>query len=97
MNITGVLAVLLLAVLAVLFSISNRLPVEIHFFSFSSATIPLYIPFFIAFLFGFLGGIIALSFSRHKHKRDIQRLQRENYLLAEELDNLRNIPLQDDL
>ncbi|MDQ6975911.1 MAG: LapA family protein [Mariprofundaceae bacterium] len=97
MNRTNILAALLLAMLAVLFSLANKQPVYIHFFSFSSGMIPLYIAVFIAFLFGFLGGIIALSFSRYKHKREIQRLQGENQRLAEELDNLRNIPLQDDL
>ncbi len=91
------LVALLLTILAVFFSFSNKFPVEIYFFSFSSGVIPLYIPVFIAFLLGFLGGIVALSFSRHKHKREIGRLQSENHLLIEELDNLRNIPLQDDL
>lgn len=97
MNLTSAFIALLLTAIAVLFSLSNRIPVEVHFFSLSSSPIPLYIPVFIAFLFGFIGGIAALSFSRHKHKREISRLKREQHLLSKELDNLRNIPLQDDL
>jgi len=97
MNLTNAFVAIALAALAVLFSFSNGALVEVSFYTFSSASMPLYIPIFIAFLMGFVGGIIALSFSRYKHKRDIARLQQENRLLADELDNLRNIPLQDDL
>ncbi|MDQ6979665.1 MAG: LapA family protein [Mariprofundaceae bacterium] len=97
MNLTNAIVAIALTGLAVLFSFSNGMPVKVYFHSFSTAPMPFYIPIFIAFLTGFIGGMIALSFSRYKHKRDIYRLQRENRLLADELDNLRNIPLQDDL
>ncbi len=97
MNLTNALLAVLLTLLAVLFSLANRTLVEVHFFFFSSAPIPLYVPIFIAFVIGFLGGITALSFSRRKHKREIAMLREEQRLLQQELDNLRNIPLQDDL
>ncbi len=96
-NISNLLLVLLLSVLAVFFSLGNRQQVELHFLSFNSSPMPLYIPVFVAFAVGFVGGVIALSFSRHKHKREIARLRRENACLQQELDNLRTMPLQDDL
>jgi len=43
------------------------------------------------------GGLLALSFSRRKHKKEIKYLRKENALLNQEVENLRNIPLQDDL
>ncbi len=58
---------------------------------------PLYLPLYIAFVLGFFGGALALSFSRRKHKREIEQLRKENSLLTQEVENLRNIPLQDDL
>jgi len=46
---------------------------------------------------GFSGGMLSLSFSRRKHKQEISQLREENDLLHQEVENLRNIPLQDDV
>lgn len=97
MNWINILVVLVLTSLATMFALSNMDQVRIHFLGLSSANIPIYLPVFVAFLFGFAGGMLALSFSRRKHKAEISRLRQENERLQQEVENLRNIPLQDEL
>ena len=82
---------------ATMFALANLTQVQIQFLGVSSAFIPMYIPIFIALLLGFCGGVLALSFSRRKHKEEIMWLRKEHEDLQREVDNLRNIPLQDDV
>lgn len=97
MNWINVLVVLVLTSFATIFALSNITPVHIGIAGLLSRPIPLYVPIFIAFLLGFVGGMLSLSFSRRKHKQEISELRKENELLTREVENLRNIPLQDDL
>jgi len=96
-NWINVLLVVVLTSFATMFALANLTAVQIHFLGVSSTSISLYIPVFIAFMFGFFGGVLSLSFSRRKHKMEISRLRDENERLQREVDNLRNIPLQDDV
>lgn len=96
-NWINVLLVIVLSSFATMFAMANLTPIQIHFLGVSSASIPLYIPVFAAFMLGFFGGVLALTFSRRKHKQEISRLKQENERLQREVDNLRNIPLQDDV
>lgn len=96
-NWTNVLLVIVLTSFATMFALANITQVQIHFLGVTSAFIPLFIPVFVALLLGFCGGILALSFSRRKHKEEIAWLRREHEHLQREVDNLRNIPLQDDV
>jgi len=96
-NWINVLLVIVLTSFATMFALANLTAVQIHFLGVSSASISLYIPVFIAFMLGFFGGVLSLSFSRRKHKLEIARLREENERLQREVDNLRNIPLQDDV
>jgi len=92
-----VLLVIVLTSFATMFAMANLLPVQVHFLGVSSSSIPIYVPVFIAFMLGFSGGVLALSFSRRKHKQEIVWLKAEHDRLQREVDNLRNIPLQDDV
>lgn len=96
-NWINVLVVIVLTSFATMFAKANLSPVQIRFLGVSSAMIPVYIPVFIAFALGFFGGVLALSFSRRKHKQEISWLRDEHERLQREVDNLRNIPLQDDV
>jgi len=96
-NWINVLVVLVLTSFATMFALANLTPVHLHFLGISSSAVPIYIPVFIAFMLGFAGGILALSFSRRKHKQEINWLRQEHQRLQREVDNLRNIPLQDDV
>lgn len=96
MNWINVVVVLLLTILATEFALSNLENVHVAFGSMRSGTVPLFLPVFIAFLLGFLGGMLSLAFSRRKHKQEIRRLRQENAILQKEIDNLRNLPLQDE-
>ncbi|ATX81448.1 Protein of unknown function (DUF1049) [Mariprofundus ferrinatatus] len=96
-NWINVLLVIVLTSFATMFAMANLMTIQIHFLGVSSGPIPLYIPVFFAFMLGFFGGVLALSFSRRKHKQEIAYLKQENERLQREVDNLRNIPLQDDV
>ncbi len=96
MNWINAISVVLLTTLATMFAAVNDTKISVGFAGFTSGKIPLYVPIFIAFLLGFLGGMLALSFSRRKHKAEINRLRQENTLLQKEVNNLRNLPLQDE-
>ena len=97
MNWINVLVVLVLTTFATMFALSNLEKVPLGFPGTSVSMVPLFLPIFIAFFVGFMGGMLALSFSRRKHKEEISALRRENRLLQREVENLRNIPLQDDV
>lgn len=96
MNWINALSVILLTTLATMFAAVNNSRISIHFADYSSGNVPVYVPIFIVFLLGFLGGMLSLSFSRRKHKLEINRLRQENNLLQTEVNNLRNLPLQDE-
>ncbi len=96
MNWINALSVVVLTTLAIMFATANDTRVSIAFAGLTSGRVPLYVPIFLAFLLGFLGGMLALSFSRRKHKQEINRLRQENELLQTEVNNLRNLPLQDE-
>ena len=96
-NWINVLLVIVLTSFATMFAMANLTLIRIHFLGVSSASVPLYVPVFFAFMLGFFGGVLALSFSRRKHKQEIAFLRQENERLQREVDNLRNIPLQDDV
>jgi len=97
LNWINILVVLVLTSFATMFALSNMDMVRIGIAGLISDSLPLYVPIFIAFLLGFLGGMLSLSFSRRKHKQEISDLQKENEMLNQEVENLRNIPLQDDV
>ena len=86
-----------LTLFGISFAMSNLTSVTVSMLGLSTHQVPLFIPIFIAFFIGFSGGVLSLFFSRRKHKKEIERLHKENELLLQEVENLRNIPLQDDL
>ena len=96
MNWRNALVVVIVAALAARFAADNAAPILLRLFGADLRT-PLYVPVLLAFLMGFAGGVIAMNFPRRKHKREIARLREENARMRTELDNLRNLPLEDDL
>ncbi|MDQ6966261.1 MAG: LapA family protein [Mariprofundaceae bacterium] len=96
MNWINALLVVILTTLATMFAAANEGKVSVGFANMTSAEVSLFVPIFIAFLIGFSGGMLSLSFSRRKHKIEIEQLRRENSLLQTEVNNLRNLPLQDE-
>jgi len=89
--------VMMLTLFGIAFATANLTLVHVTFLNISSLEAPLYLPIFMAFFMGGVGGVLSLFFSRRKHKKEIQRLRQENALLQQEVENLRNIPLQDDV
>ncbi len=95
MNWRNALVVVVVAALAAKFAADNAAGVFLRLFGVGLRT-PLYAPVLVAFLLGFAGGVLAMNFPRRKHKREIARLREENARMRKELENLRNLPLQDD-
>ena len=87
--------IVLLTTFFIAFALSNLLLVDVTFLGVTSQPIPFYIPIFIAFLLGFSGGMLSLSFSLRKHKKEISHFLDENKILHKEVENRRNIPFQD--
>ena len=83
-NWINVLLVIVLTSFATMFALANLTPVHIQFLGVSSASTPVFIPVFLAFMLGFFGGVLSLSFSRRKHKLEINRLRDENGRLQRE-------------
>jgi len=97
MNWANAVIVALLTAVATIFAMANAGEVPIAFSGIGSGHSPLYIPVFVAFMIGYIGGVLSLAFSRNKHKKRIAELESENSRLGSEVENLRNIPLQDEL
>jgi len=93
----NIAVIALLTAFFITFALSNLALVHVALLGVRSQPVALYIPGFIAFVLGFSGGMLSLSFSRRKHKQEILQLREENSLLHQEVENLRNIPLQDDV
>jgi len=93
----NIVVIAVLTAFFISFALSNLVLVDVALLGVKSQPIPLYIPVFVAFLLGFSGGMLSLSFSRRKHKQEISQLREENKMLHQEVENLRNIPLQDDV
>jgi len=89
------LGAVILTIIATVFIVSNKHLVYVAFAAHTSSYIPLYWPLCLAFISGFLGGLLAMSFSRRKHKKTIAFFRKENLRLQKEVNNLRNLPLQD--
>jgi len=96
MNWINAVLVVILTTLATMFAAANGGRITVSFANLTSGQMPLFVAIFIAFLIGFAGGMLSLSFSRRKHKIEIARLRQENSLLQTEVNNLRNLPLQDE-
>jgi len=97
MNWVNAVIVALLTAVATIFAMANAGEVTISFTGLGSGQSPLYVPVFVAFVLGYVGGVLSLAFSRNKHKKRIAELESENHRLGSEVENLRNIPLQDEL
>jgi len=97
MNWTNFFLVVLLTALATMFAMANMQFVQVGFLGLYTPRLHLYVVLYLIFIFGFMAGMATLSLSRRKHKKEIVRLREENRLLTQELENLRNFPLQDDL
>ena len=93
----NIVVITLLLVFGVSFATSNMKQVQVSILNMVSEPMPLYLPILIAFFMGVVGGMLSLFFSRRKAKRTIEQLKQDNALLHQEVENLRNIPLQDDV
>ncbi len=97
MNWMNALLIVVITAVATIFALANSGDVAIAFSGIGQVSCPLYVPVFTSFIIGYIGGLLSLAFSRRKHKRRIAYLEQEHARLSGEVENLRNIPLQEEL
>lgn len=90
--------VMLLVVLATLFAEANQFPVAIHIpGQLMVFQLPLYVVIFGGLVLGAVFGALLTWLGGLRERRQLQRLIRVNRDLEEELNNLRNLPLDKDI
>ncbi len=88
-----VLALLLL----ILFATQNATQtVTVEFFKWRSTPIPLWIVMYLSFLVGILVWFVGSVFKVFQLKTEVRKTSKENEMLKKELDELRNIPIEED-
>ncbi|MBF0445213.1 MAG: LapA family protein [Magnetococcales bacterium] len=93
----NIILIFILTSLAVLFALSNQHQVDVGFpGGFVVTGVPLFVLTFVPMFIGFFIGIISAWFKKLKYKKRIEVMQSKNNELAEELTNLRNLPLDND-
>lgn len=79
------------------FAIQNATQtVNIEFYKWRSTNLPLLFVMFISFAFGILVWLVESVFKVLKLKSEVRKVNNENVVLRKELDELRNIPLEED-
>ena len=95
MRILKTLFIGVLFLIALIFAAENTGPVEIHYYGIVPIQIPLFLVVFVAILLGILIAGLVSSFDKFKLKREMNRLKRVVRTQEEELNSLRNLPLDD--
>ncbi|MBF0193871.1 MAG: LapA family protein [Magnetococcales bacterium] len=89
--------IFILTSFAVLFALSNQNQVDVTVpGGFVVTGVPLFVLTFVPLFLGFLLGVISAWFKKLKYKKRLEDMQSKNSELAEELTNLRNLPLDND-
>ncbi|MCD6167088.1 LapA family protein [bacterium] len=89
-------ALLILAILG--FALQNQHQmVQIHIFGWVSPEMPLYAVVYLAFAFGMLAWLVASILKILQLKTEIRRIQKKNADLREELNKLRNLPIEEEI
>lgn len=71
--------------------------VKVNFFAWRTQELPLWMVMFLSFAVGILVWLIASIFKIIKLQNAVRLLNKENNALRKEVDELRNIPLEEDL
>jgi uncharacterized integral membrane protein len=89
--------VFLLTACSVLFALSNQGEVDVSFpGGLVFPDVPLFVLAFVPMFLGFFLGAISGLSRKFRYRKRLDGLQRKNQALAEELTNLRNLPLDND-
>ncbi len=81
----------------ILFATQNATQtVTVEFIKWRSVPIPLWIVMYLSFLAGILVWFVGSIFKLIQMKTEMKKIQRKNKMLIKELDELRNIPIDDE-
>ena len=93
----NIVLIFIMTSFAVLFALSNQNQVDVSFpGGFVISGVPLFVLTFVPMFFGFFLGVVSAWFKKLKYKKRMEVMQNKNSELAEELTNLRNLPLDND-
>ena len=96
MNLIKIFILILFNLLIIVFMTQNSgEKVEIHFFNYSIENAYLNVIILFNLLFGIVAGFLAAVFVIFSHKSQIKSLQNKNRILTDELNDLRNVAIDE--
>ncbi len=96
MNLIKIFILILFNLLIIVFMTQNSgEKVEIHFFNYSIENAYLNVILLFNLLFGIVAGFLAAVFVIFSHKSQIKSLQNKNRILTDELNDLRNVAIDE--
>ena len=96
MNLIKIFILILFNLLIIVFMTQNSgEKVEIHFFNYSIENAYLNVILLFNLLFGIVAGFLAAVFVIFSHKSQIKSLQNKNHILTDELNDLRNVAIDE--
>ena len=96
MNLIKIFILILFNLIIIVFMTQNSgEKVEIHFFNYSIENAYLNVILLFNLLFGIVAGFLAAVFVIFSHKSQIKSLQNKNRILTDELNDLRNVAIDE--
>jgi len=96
MNLIKIFILILFNLIIIVFMTQNSGErVEIHFFNYSIENATLNVILLFNLLFGIVAGFLAAVFVIFSHKSQIKSLQNKNRILTDELNDLRNVAIDE--
>ena len=96
MNLIKIFILILFNLIIIVFMTQNSGErVEIHFFNYSIENAYLNVILLFNLLFGIVAGFLAAVFVIFSHKSQIKSLQNKNRILTDELNDLRNVAIDE--
>ena len=98
MNLFKIFILILFNIIVIVFMTQNSTEIiNIHFFNYSIENAYLNVVLIFNLLFGIITGFLAAIFVIFSHKSQIKSLQNKNRILTDELNDLRNVAIDEDI
>ena len=96
MHLFKIFLLILFNLIIIVFMTQNSVErVDIHFFNYSIESSYLNVVLLFTLLFGVIGGFLTSIFVIFSHKTQIKSLQNKNRILTDELNDLRNVAIDE--
>ena len=98
MNLFKIFILILFNIIVIVFMTQNSGEIiNLHFFNYSIENAYLNVVLLFNLLFGIIAGFLAAIFVILSHKTQIKSLQNKNRILTDELNDLRNVAIDEDI